>query len=34
MKPEGTFDGHAGYSTLAAFEAFASTVIGDVANNP
>ena len=34
MKPEGTFDGHAGYSTLAAFEAFASTVIGDVASNP
>jgi phospholipase C len=34
VKPEGTFDGHAGYSTLAAFEAFASTVIGDVANNP
>ena len=34
MKPEGTFDGHPGYSTLAAFEAFSSTVIGDVANNP
>ncbi len=34
VKPEGTFDGHAGYSTLAAFEAFSSTVIGDVANNP
>jgi phospholipase C len=34
VKPEGTFDGHAGYSTLAAFEAFASTVIGDVAANP
>ena len=34
VKPEGTFDGHPGYSTLAAFEAFASTVIGDVANNP
>ncbi len=34
VKPEGTFDGHAGYSTLAAFEGFASTVIGDVASNP
>jgi acid phosphatase len=34
VKPEGTFDGHAGYSTLAAFEAFASTVIGDVAQDP
>jgi acid phosphatase len=34
VKPEGTFDGHAGYSTLAAYEAFASTVIGDVAQNP
>ena len=33
VKPEGTFDGHPAYSTLAAFEAFASTVIGDVANN-
>ena len=31
VKPEGTFDGHPAYSTLAAFEAFASTVIGDVA---
>ena len=34
VKPEGTFDGHAGYSTLAAFEAFASTVIADIAQNP
>jgi acid phosphatase len=34
VKPEGTFDGHPAYSTLAAFEAFASTVIGDVADNP
>jgi phospholipase C len=34
VKPEGTFDGHPAYSTLAAFEAFASTVIGDVAKNP
>jgi acid phosphatase len=34
VKPEGTFDGHPAYSTLAAFEGFASTVIGDVANNP
>ncbi len=34
MKPEGTFDGHPAYSTLAAFEAFTSTVIHDVASNP
>ena len=34
VKPEGTFDGHPAYSTLAAFESFASTVIGDVAKNP
>jgi phospholipase C len=34
VKPEGTFDGHPAYSTLAAFEAFASTIIGDVAQNP
>lgn len=34
VKPEGTFDGHPGYSTLAAYGAFATTVIGDVANNP
>ena len=34
VKPEGTFDGHAGYSTLAGYEAFVSTVIGDVAQNP
>jgi phospholipase C len=34
VKPEGTFDGHPGYSTLAAFEAFTSTIIHNVASNP
>ena len=34
VKPEGTFDGHPAYSTLAAFEAFTSTVVADVARNP
>jgi phospholipase C len=34
VKPEGNYDGHPGYSTLAQFEAFTSTVLSDVARSP
>ena len=34
VKPEGNYDGHPAYSTLAQFEAFTSTVLSDVARSP
>ncbi len=34
VKPAERYDGHAGYSTLAAFESFAAQVVSDVARRP
>jgi phospholipase C len=34
VKPEGNYDGHPAYSTLASFEAFTSNVLSDVARSP
>jgi acid phosphatase len=34
VKPEGNYDGHPAYSTLASYEAFVSNVLSDVARSP